>query len=89
MKPAGLYRRERTGEGSYVTTSLLAEGVWSASVAIEAALCESKWSKCKSQKLVECDYVAASDKLYQHYLDDVILTMLQFYDILQHTLCIF
>src|SRR6266699_740024 len=26
-----LYRRERTGKGSYVTTSLLAEGVWSAS----------------------------------------------------------
>src|ERR1700704_1629738 len=33
-----LYRRERTGKGSYVTTSLLAEGVWSASVAIQAAL---------------------------------------------------
>jgi crotonobetainyl-CoA:carnitine CoA-transferase CaiB-like acyl-CoA transferase len=27
-----LYRRERTGKGSYVTASLLAEGVWSASV---------------------------------------------------------
>src|SRR5205823_1670891 len=34
-----LYRRERTGKGSYVTTSLLAEGVWSASVFIQAALC--------------------------------------------------
>jgi formyl-CoA transferase len=34
-----LYRRERTGTGSYVTTSLLAEGVWSASVSIQAALC--------------------------------------------------
>ncbi len=33
-----LYRRERTGEGAYVTTSLLAEGVWSASVSIQAAL---------------------------------------------------
>lgn len=39
----GLYRRERTGQGSYVTTSLLAEGVWSASVAIQAALCEAKF----------------------------------------------
>jgi formyl-CoA transferase len=29
-----LYRRERTGKGSHVTTSLLAEGVWSASVSI-------------------------------------------------------
>jgi formyl-CoA transferase len=33
-----LYRRERTGKGAYVTTSLLAEGVWSASVSIQAAL---------------------------------------------------
>jgi crotonobetainyl-CoA:carnitine CoA-transferase CaiB-like acyl-CoA transferase len=38
-----LYRRERTGEGGYVTTSLLAEGVWSASVSIQAALCEAKF----------------------------------------------
>src|SRR4029077_17114856 len=34
----GLYRRERTGKGSYVTTSLLAGGVWAASVHIAAAL---------------------------------------------------
>jgi formyl-CoA transferase len=38
-----LYRRERTGQGSYVTTSLLAEGVWSASVSIQAALCDAKF----------------------------------------------
>src|ERR1700686_1530370 len=38
-----LYRRERTGRGSYVTTSLLAQGVWSASVSIQAALCEAKF----------------------------------------------
>jgi crotonobetainyl-CoA:carnitine CoA-transferase CaiB-like acyl-CoA transferase len=38
-----LYRRERTGKGSYVTTSLLAEGVWSASVSIQGALCEAKF----------------------------------------------
>src|SRR4030088_540610 len=38
-----LYRRERTGKGSYVTPSLLAEGVWSASVSIQAALCEAKF----------------------------------------------
>src|ERR1044071_7535577 len=38
-----LYRRERTGKGSRVTTSLLAEGVWSASVSIQAALCEAKF----------------------------------------------
>jgi crotonobetainyl-CoA:carnitine CoA-transferase CaiB-like acyl-CoA transferase len=34
----GLYRRERTGAGSYVTTSLLAEGVWAAGVGIAGAL---------------------------------------------------
>src|SRR6201994_3170029 len=38
-----LYRRERTGQGSQVTTSLLAEGVWSASVSIQAALCDAKF----------------------------------------------
>ena len=38
-----LYHRERTGKGSYVTTSLLAEGIWSASVSIQAALCEAKF----------------------------------------------
>lgn len=36
-----LYRRERTGRGAYVTTSLLAQGVWSASVSIQAALCNA------------------------------------------------
>jgi crotonobetainyl-CoA:carnitine CoA-transferase CaiB-like acyl-CoA transferase len=46
----GLYRRERTGRGSYVTTSLLAEGVWSASVAIQAALCEAKFSPQHDRK---------------------------------------
>src|SRR5215813_7669054 len=38
-----LYRRERTGKGAHVTTSLLAEGVWSASVSIQAALCGAKF----------------------------------------------
>ena len=36
-----LYRRERTGKGSYVTTSLLAEGVWAAGVHIAGALAEA------------------------------------------------
>ena len=38
-----LYRRERTGKGSYVTTSLLAEGVWAASVSVQAALSGAKF----------------------------------------------
>src|SRR6266705_5387343 len=33
-----LYRRERTGKGAYVTTSLLAQGVWSGSMYVQAAL---------------------------------------------------
>jgi formyl-CoA transferase len=37
-----LYRRERTGKGSYVTTSLLAEGVWAAGVFIAGALAGGK-----------------------------------------------
>src|SRR5262249_40046742 len=38
-----LYRRERTGKGAYVPTSLLAEGIWSASVSIQAALVGAKF----------------------------------------------
>jgi len=38
-----LYRRERTGKGSHVTTSLLAEGIWSASVSIQGALSGAKF----------------------------------------------
>ncbi len=36
-----LYRRERTGKGSYVTTSLLAAGVWSCGVFVQGALCDA------------------------------------------------
>ena len=52
-----LYRRERTGKGSYVTTSLLAEGVWSASVSIQAALCEAKFLRsARSQESRKCGF---------------------------------
>jgi formyl-CoA transferase len=37
-----LYRREKTGKGSYVTTSLLASGVWAASVMVGGALAGAK-----------------------------------------------
>src|SRR5258705_712505 len=36
-----LYRRERTGKGSYVTTSLLASGTWAGAVAIHGALADA------------------------------------------------
>ena len=39
----GLYRRERTGKGSCVTTSLLAQGVWASGVAIQGALCGARF----------------------------------------------
>jgi len=34
----GLYRREKTGKGSHVTTSLIAEGAWAAAAWIEGGL---------------------------------------------------
>src|ERR1700756_4276713 len=45
-----LYRRERTGKGTYVTTSLLAAGVWSASVSIQAALAGAKFYAAHDRK---------------------------------------
>ncbi len=39
----GLYRRERTGLGSYVTTSLLAQGVWASGVTVAGALCGARF----------------------------------------------
>lgn len=33
-----LYKRERTGEGSYVTTSLLANGIWSNGMALQGVI---------------------------------------------------
>src|SRR5438445_4191930 len=45
-----LYRRERTGKGSFVTTSLLAAGVWSAGVAIQAALAGAKFAPQHDRK---------------------------------------
>src|SRR5271168_3457911 len=38
-----LYRRERTGKGSYVTTSLLAQGVWSSGVMVQGALAGARF----------------------------------------------
>jgi formyl-CoA transferase len=46
----GLYRRERTGKGSYVTTSLLAGGIWACGVSIQAALCDAKFFPLHDRK---------------------------------------
>lgn len=39
----GLYRREKTGNGSHVTTSLIAEGAWAAATWIEGGLNGAKF----------------------------------------------
>jgi formyl-CoA transferase len=41
----GLYRRERTGKGSKVSTSLMAAGAWANSVDIQAKLCAAQFPK--------------------------------------------
>jgi formyl-CoA transferase len=46
----GLYRRERTGEGCSVTTSLIAEGIWAAAVSVQAALCDAKFYPLHDRK---------------------------------------
>jgi crotonobetainyl-CoA:carnitine CoA-transferase CaiB-like acyl-CoA transferase len=46
----GLYRRERTGEGAYVTTSLIAEGIWSCAMSVQAALCGAKFYPLHDRK---------------------------------------
>ena len=45
-----LYRRERTGQGSYVTTSLLAGGIWACGVSVQAALCDAKFYPLHDRK---------------------------------------
>lgn len=46
----GLYHRERTGKGGYVTTSLVAEGAWSVAMWIQAALCNAKFFPLHDRK---------------------------------------
>lgn len=41
---SALYRRERTGKGGVVSTSLLANGLWSNSVWMQAVLCDADFS---------------------------------------------
>src|SRR5438105_4904283 len=41
---SGLYRREKTGKGGVVSTSLLANGLWSNACWMQAAICDSDFS---------------------------------------------
>jgi formyl-CoA transferase len=45
-----LYRRERTGKGSAVTTSLLASGVWACGVSVQAALSDAQFFPLHDRK---------------------------------------
>jgi crotonobetainyl-CoA:carnitine CoA-transferase CaiB-like acyl-CoA transferase len=45
-----LYRRERTGKGSHVTTSLIAQGVWSCAMSVQASLCDAKFYPLHDRK---------------------------------------
>src|ERR1700738_286866 len=40
-----LYKRERTGKGSHVSSNLMANGVWAASVLAQAKLCGAKFAE--------------------------------------------
>jgi crotonobetainyl-CoA:carnitine CoA-transferase CaiB-like acyl-CoA transferase len=46
----GLYHRERTGKGSHVTTSLIAEGAWAAAAWIEGGLHGAKFFSQHNRK---------------------------------------
>ena len=46
----GLYRRERTGKGAHVTTSLISEGIWSCAMSVQAALCGAKFFPLHDRK---------------------------------------
>ncbi|MFL6827252.1 MAG: CoA transferase, partial [Bradyrhizobium sp.] len=40
-----LYKRERTGKGSHVSSNLMANGIWAASVLAQAKLCGAKFQE--------------------------------------------
>jgi crotonobetainyl-CoA:carnitine CoA-transferase CaiB-like acyl-CoA transferase len=40
-----LYKRERTGKGSHVSSNLMANGVWASGVLTQAKLCDAKFSE--------------------------------------------
>ena len=41
----GLFKRERTGKGSHVSSNLMANGIWAASVFAQAKLCGAKFQE--------------------------------------------
>jgi crotonobetainyl-CoA:carnitine CoA-transferase CaiB-like acyl-CoA transferase len=62
----GLYRRERTGIGSKVTTSLMATGAWANSVDIQAKLCNAHFPDRRSGTRPINPLIAAYPSSDQH-----------------------
>ena len=60
-----LLRRERTGRGSKVHTSLLANGLWSASCFAQAAFADSDFSVIPPQRVTTALYQAADGRWVQ------------------------
>ena len=62
----GLYRRERTGKGSKVSTSLMAAGAWANSVDIQAKLCAAQFPVRKAGARPLNPLIAAYPSSDQH-----------------------
>lgn len=64
---AGLFRRERTGEGGKVSTSLLANGLWANSFMVQAALCNAtpveRFTHAESPNPLVCVYETRDGRL--------------------------
>jgi len=60
-----LFRRERTGAGAKVHTSLLANGLWSASCFAQAAWAQADFSQIPGQRLTTALYLAADARWIQ------------------------
>lgn len=45
-----LYQRERTGKGSHVSSNLMANGIWAASVLAQAKLCGAKFQERRTRE---------------------------------------
>ena len=60
-----LLRRERTGQGSKVHTSLLANGLWSASCFAQASFAEADFSQIPPQRLTTALYLTADKRWLQ------------------------
>ena len=70
-----LFQRQTSGEGCRVTTSLLANGVWSNSVMIQARLCEAKFHERKPREeaynFTSIYYRSRDERVFRIVLVDV------------------